>query len=62
MAGGTPQEVACLPPKCEALSSEPSTAVAGYSSRVKEHQGFSGSNIYYRAGSGSADSHPKAEP
>jgi hypothetical protein len=26
------------------------------------HQGFSESNIYYCAGSGSADSHPKAEP
>jgi hypothetical protein len=26
------------------------------------HQGFPGSNIYWRASSSSADSHPKAEP
>jgi predicted Zn-dependent peptidase len=33
----------------------------GYSSREMGHQGFLGSNVYFRAGSGSADSHPKAE-
>jgi hypothetical protein len=39
------------------------TAVVGLSSREMGHQGFSGSNSYYHAtGSGSADSHPKAEP